>query len=205
MANLSQDGSRVSGSFADEEAALKRGQSGLFGALAVIVALVAVGMWLLVGQGDDERVYGELGKQINGLKQAHFDQFLGCALSGANLKDVKTNTDLAAQLSGRARERGRAYGLYLRDACAGQLTEIEPRLDTLIMPEDLKDDVAKLKAATSKLRSGTGAFISYLDHPEFKYDEAASAPYIETMTRGWFEFRQAHADLNKTLRSRLEP
>ena len=77
----SPDKPRV-GSFADDEAALKRGKGGVFGALAVIFVLAAAGLWFLMGGGDEARVYGELGKQLNGLKQAHFDQFWGCALPG---------------------------------------------------------------------------------------------------------------------------
>jgi hypothetical protein len=191
-------------SFADDEAALKRGKGGVFGALAVIFVLGAVGLWFLMGNDDNARVYGELGRQLNGLKQAHFDQFWGCALSGANLASIKTNTDIESQLAGRARERGQNYAFYLRDKCAAKLKEIEPTLDTLIVPEDLKAPVNEMKAATSKLRAGIGGLISYLDNPELHYDETAAAPYLENITRGWFEFRKAHGDLNKVLKSRLE-
>jgi hypothetical protein len=192
------------GSFADDEAALKRGKGGVFGVLAVIFVLGAVGLWFLVGNDDNVRVYGELGRQLNGLKQAHFDQFWGCALSGANLASVKTNTDLESQLAGRARERGQNYAIYLRDKCAAKLTDIEPTLDTLIVPEDLKAPVNDMKASTSKLRAAIGGLISYLDNPELHYDDAAANIYLQKVTRGWFEFRKAHADLNKVLKSRLE-
>jgi hypothetical protein len=200
----SQNKAGLAGSFADDEAALKRGKGGVFGVLAVILVLAAGGLWFLMGKGDDARVYGELGKQLNGLKQAHFDQFWGCALSGANLASIKTNTDLETQLEGRAQERGQNYALYLRDKCADKLKEIEPTLDTLIVPDDLKAPVTEMKASTSKLRAGVSALISYLDNPELHYDHAAAGVYLENITRGWFEFRKAHADLNKVLKSRLE-
>ena len=200
----SQNRSQLAASFANDEAALKRGRGGAFGVLAVIFTLAAAGLWFLVGDGDDARVYGELGKQLNGLKRAQFDQFWGCALPGENLAEIKTNTELAAQLEGRAAERGQRYALHLRDGCVHQLREIEPALDGLIVPEDLKRGVNELKAATSKLRAGLGGLISYLDKPELRYDPAAAARYIDEITRGWFEFRKAHAELNKTLKSRLE-
>jgi len=202
---MSQEKPSTGGALAEEEAALRRGPGGLVAGLLGLLVVVGAGLWFLVGDGDDVRVYGELGKQINGLKQANFDQFWGCALEGANLRDIKNNTELASQLTGRARERGQAYGLHLRDKCARKLTEIEPTLDTLIMPEDMKSDVVKLKAATSKLRSGTGAFISWLDNPEFRFDDTTAREYIDQIARAWFDFRQAHADLNKTLKARLEP
>jgi hypothetical protein len=192
------------GSFADDEAALKRGKGGVFGALLVIFVLGAVAFWFFVSGGDEARVYGELGKQINGLKQAHFDQFLGCALSGANLASIKTNADLATQFDGRASERGQNYGVYLRDKCAGKLTDIEPTLDTLIVPEDLKESVNGMKASTSKLRAGVGGLISYLDTPELKYDGAAADVYIQAITRAWFEFRKAYGEFNKIVKARLD-
>jgi len=176
----------------------------VFGALAVIFVLGAAGLWFLMGDGDDARVYGELGKQLNGLKQAHFDQFWGCALPGTNLASLKTNTDLHSQLEGRATERGQNYALHLREKCAPKLTDIEPTLDTLIVPEDLKAPVTGMKAATSKLRSGVSGLISYLDNAELKYDAVAAAVYLDNITRGWFEFRTSHAELNKVLKARLE-
>jgi hypothetical protein len=200
----SQNKAGLAGSFADDEAALKRGKGGVFGALAVIVALGAAGLWFFIGKDDDTRVYAELGRQLNGLKQAHFDLFWGCALSGANLASIKTNTDLATQLDGRASERGQNYAIHLRDKCQGKLAEIEPTLDTLIVPEDLKGPVNEMKASTSKLRAGVGGLISYLDTPELHYDAAAADVYIQNITRGWFEFRKAHVELNAVLKSRLE-
>jgi hypothetical protein len=203
MAN-SQNKAGLAGSFADDEAALKRGKGGVVGVLAVIAVLGAVGLWFLMGKGDDVRVYSELGKQLNGLKQAHFDQFLGCALAGANLASIKSNTDLTSQFEGRARERGQNYGIYLRDKCAGKLKEIEPTLDTLIVPDDLKGPVNEMKASTSKLRAGVGGLISYLDNPELHYDETAAGVYLQNITLGWFEFRKAYGDTNKVLKARLE-
>lgn len=200
----SQNKARLAGSFADDEAALKRGKGGVVGALAVIAVALAVGLWFFIGKDDQSRVYGELGKQLNGLKQAHFDQFLGCALSGANLASIKTNADLASQLEGRARERGQNYALYLRDKCAGKLTDIEPTLDTLIVPEDLKAPIGEMKASTSKLRAALSGLISYLDNPALHYDSVAADVYLQNITRGWFDFRKAHADMNKVVKSRLE-
>lgn len=197
--------SELTGSFADDEAALKRGKGGVFGALAVIFVVGVAVLAYLMGGGDDARVYGELGKQLNGLKRANFDMFLGCALPGANVSEIKTNTELASEFAGRAAERGQNYALHLRDKCAGKLTEIEPTLDTLIVPEDLKPAVDGMKTATSKLRSGVSGLISYLDNPELHYEAAAGAVYIDNITLGWFEFRKSHAELNKVLKARLEP
>ena len=189
---------------ASDEADFKRGRSSMLWGVGFLVIVCAAGLWHLLGADDEARVYSELGRQINGLRQAHFDQFWDCALGGKNLRELKSNADLMNQLDRRAAERGRAYGLYLRDSCNPKLTDIEPTLDTLILPDDLKPDVDKLKAAASKLRAGLSALVSYLDNPELNYDSEAGHTYLEQITRGWFEFCQAHAAINKTLKAKLD-
>ena len=192
------------GSMADDEAALKRGKGGMIAVLVVLGLGFLGGLFALMSGGDEARVYGELGRKINGLRGAHFDQFWGCALPSANLKDIKSNADLISQLDGRAAESGRAYGLHLHDKCMPKLEEIEPQLDTLIVPADMKVDVDGMKSATSKLRGSLSALVSYLDNPELKYDSDSARVYFDNIARGWFEFRQAHAAVNKTLKAKLE-
>jgi hypothetical protein len=192
------------GSMADDEAALKRGKGGMIAALIVIGLVVIGGLLALMGGGDQARVYGDLGRKINGLRQASFDQFWGCALPNAVLKDIKSNTELISQLDGRAAEGKAAYAVHLRDKCLPKLDDIEPQLDTLIVPADLKTDVDGMKAASSKLRGSLSALISYLDNPELKYDTDSARVYFDNIARGWFEFRQAHGAVNKTLKAKLE-
>jgi hypothetical protein len=204
MATTQNAGGPDAAVLAEDEAGFKRGRGSMLWGLLLASALVLAGIWHLLSGGDETRVYGELGRKINGLRQAHFDQFWDCALAGKNLRDLKTNTELMEQLDGRAAHGGRAYGLHLREDCVGKLSDIEPTLDSLIIPNDLKADVEKLKAATGKLRSGSSAFISYLDNPELKYDSESAKIYLEHIARGWFDFRQAQVAINKTLKSKLE-
>ncbi len=191
------------GSIADDEAALKQGKGGMLIAFALIGVALLGGAFFLLSGGDDARVYGELGRKINGLRQAHFDLFWGCALPDANLKDIKTNTDLMTQLEGRVAEKGAAYALHVRDKCLDKLTDIEPQLDTLIIPADLKPNVDAMKDATSKLRGSFSALISYLDTPDLKYDADSARVYLQHIARAWFDFKQAHAAINKTLKAKL--
>jgi hypothetical protein len=188
---------------AEDEAGFKRGRGSMLLGLLLAGALGLGGVWRLLSGGDDARVYGELGRKINGLRQAHFDQFWTCALSGQDLHDLNSNTELMSQLDGRAAQGGKAYAVHLRDACLGSLNEIEPTLESLIIPDDLKPDIEALKTATGKLRSSCSAFVSYLDSPQ-TYDSQSAKPHLEAIARAWFDYRQSQAALNKTVRSRLD-
>lgn len=191
------------GSLAEDEAALKQGKGGMLVGLAITGVAVLAGLFVLLSGGDEARVYGELGKKINGLRQANFDQFWGCALQGEVLKDIKTNTDLIAQIDGRAVDHGAAYAVHLRDKCLPKLQDIEPQLDTLIVPPEIKPNVDAMRDATSKLRAGYSAFVSYLDTPDKKYESEGARVYLDNIARGWFDFRQAHAAVNKAIKEKI--
>jgi hypothetical protein len=191
------------GSIADDEAALKQGRGGTLAMLGVLAVVALGGAFMLLSGDDEARVYRELGKKINGLRQAHFDQFWACALQGELLKDIKTNTDLTAQIDGRASDHGAAYALHVRDKCMPKLQDIGPQLDTLIIPADLAPHVNAMRDATGKLRAGYSAFISHLDTPDTKYDTEGGRVYLDNIARGWFEFKQAHAAVNKAIKDKL--
>jgi hypothetical protein len=118
--------------------------------------------------------------------------------------DIKSNAELATQLGGRAQERGRAYGVHVRDKCMPKLEDIGPQLDTLIVPQDLQTDIGALKQANATLRSSLSGLVAYLDNPELDYDEAAAKPLLDPITRAWYDFKKAHAAINKTIKGRLE-
>jgi hypothetical protein len=189
---------------AEDEAGFKRGRGGMLLGLLLAALLALAGVWHLLSGGDNARVYGELGRKINGLRQAHFDQFWSCALSGKNLHELNSNTELMSQLDGRAADGGKAYASYLRDKCMGALTEIEPSLETLFVPDDLKVDVDAMKSATGELRSSCSSFIAYVDAAQ-PYETDAAKPHLEAIAKAWFNFQKSHASLNKTLKSKLTP
>jgi hypothetical protein len=191
-------------SLADEEAALKRGKGPLVFVVAGLGVALLVGLFLLLSGDDEARVYGDLGKKINGLRQANFDPFVGCLLPQVNVADLKRADDLIAQLDSRASDGRAAYALHLRDKCVDKLRDVEPELGTLILPDDLKPDVERMREATSKLRSSTSGLVSYLDDPELKYDSDIAKIYLEAIARGWYDWKSAHASINKLLKTKLE-
>jgi len=189
---------------AETEEAMHKGRAGSLVAMAAFVLAVLAGLFFLVGGQDQARVYGDIGKRINGVKHSHFDQFWGCALEGANVNDVKSNAELAAQVEARGSQRGRAYGVHVREQCMPKLVEVGPQLDTLIVPDDLKAEVDLLKRANAQLRSAFSAYVAYLDDPELKYDEDRAQPLLQEIAKAWYDFKKAHAEVNKLIKAKLQ-
>ena len=200
----SDDIAATRGAIADADEMMRSGRRGPLIGMIVVGVVVVVGFVALLSGGDERRVYGEMGKKINGIKQAKFDQFWACALPGTNLKDVRSNADLMSQINVRAGEKGRAFGVYVRQKCLETLVDVAPQLDTLILPEDLKADVASMRKSVEDLRSAWSGLISYLDNAELSYQFEDAEPRINGITRAWFEFKKAHASFNKTLKTKLE-
>jgi hypothetical protein len=193
------------GTLADEEAALRKGKAGSLITMAVLALAILGGLFYLVGGDDQARVYGDLGKQINGLKQASFDQFWSCALQGEDLRDVTSNTELVSRLNSLGRDGGREFAKNMREACRPQLESIAPALDTLIVPPDMQPYVRAMSEAAGNLRTATSGFIVYLDDPELEYDDEAAKPHVQAMARAWYEFKKAHGEANHVIKQQREP
>ncbi|HMI93086.1 MAG TPA: hypothetical protein VK509_17065 [Polyangiales bacterium] len=189
---------------ADAESAMHKGRAGSLVVMGGLGVAVVVGLVLLVGGEDQARVYGEIGKTINGLERAHVEQFWACALPGENIEELRTSTDLITKVDGRALERGRNYGQYVRGKCLPLLEEVGPKLDTLIAPDDLKAEIAAMGKANEQLRGAWGGFIGYLDDPELEYDQESAKPHVTAVARGWYEFKKAYAEVNKKMKAKLK-
>jgi hypothetical protein len=193
------------GTLADDEAALRKGKAGSLIAVSVLGLAVLGGLFYLVGGDDNARVYGDIGKQINGLKQASFDNFWSCTLQGEDLRDVTSNTELVSRLNMLGRDGGKKFAENLRQACKPQLENIGPTLDTLIVPTDMQGAVRAMSEAASSLRTATSGFIIYLDDPELHYDDEAAKPHVQAMVRAWYEFKKAHNEANHVIKAQREP
>jgi len=189
---------------ADAEGQMHKGRAGSLLAMAALGVAVIAGLVMLVGGEDQARVYGELGKTINGLERGSFVRFWGCALEGENVNDLRSNGELIAKVDGRGMERGRNYGVHVREKCLPMLKGIGPELDTLIAPPDLQQNVKALKDANNALRGAWSDYVGYLDDPELVYDQEKAKPFVTAIARGWYDFRKAYGELNKTIKSKLE-
>jgi len=186
-------------------AGFKRGRGvmllGLLGALALGLA----GLWELLSHDDEARVYGELGRKINGIRLESFDDFWECALEGVDFRAVRNNAELTGQLRRLTQgEGGRDYALHLREDCATRLEPIAPQLAELIVPPDLQADVTTLQRAATQLSEHLSSWLTCLERGDAACDQAERKPALDGIARSWFEFQTAHAAINKTLKLRLE-
>ena len=136
----------------------------LLGLLALL-GLGGAGLWQLLSHDDEARVYGELGRKINGIRQLFFDGFWECALDGEGIdaRSVRNNTELTHWLRTLSDDAdAKDYAAHLRDDCASTLEPIAPELDQLIVPADLKADVSRLQRAATHLKQSVDDWISCL-------------------------------------------
>jgi len=194
-------------SLADDEKALKKGNTGplVIGLLAAIAVVAGLG-YVLLQQGDDDgEQYRTIGRAINGMKQEHFDSFWACALPGQRLELLRSDNDLRAAINSRASRAPQRYAALLRGECLAKLAEHGPRVRELIAPEDLHDQLEALTTSITDLNAGWAEYVTHLEHVTEAYDEAAEASTINKIAKGWYDYRNAHNGLNVSIREHLGP
>jgi hypothetical protein len=203
MAETPQFGERdVSDRAALEDAkAFNKGKGSLLFVMLGLLALALVGFgWYLVQ--DQPNPYGELGKQINGLRGQYFDGFWTCALPGKRLAELKNDGDLRAELHTRGEALAR-YGQHLSSKCRSEAQELGVRLSALLPPDDARALVKQMVDALHKMDDGTRTYADYLQSVEGPYQAEVAEPAMLGLVRGWYEFRKAHAALNQLIRDKL--
>jgi hypothetical protein len=184
-----------------EEKAMRGGRGGLVAAGVVAVLIVVAAVVALV-MGNDDSAYETLGRNVNGAKGELFDGFWHCTF-GRDI-DVRSNEDLMRELELRASRGGKRFGENVRERCLPKLTELEPRLDVLIPPDDMRPALNDLLQATRDLRGAWSDYLAYLDGLEGPYDEEEAHDRVVRIARGWFDFKNAHKALNDALREHLQ-
>lgn len=184
-------------------AGFRSGGGALWG-VATAGVCVLLGLWLWLSHNDEARVYGELGRKLNGVRQSEFDPFWQCVLEDVDLGALRSNTELLHWLGMSVEAGGPEYAAHLSDDCMNTLNAISPRLDQLIAPNDLKPDIETMQAATKVLQRNFRDVISCLSRGENICPHAALEPELQGIARGWFDFQTAHAAVNRTIRGRLE-
>lgn len=192
----------VSDRAAREDAkAFNKGKGSLLFAMLGLLALSVIGFgWYLVQ--DQPNHYGELGKQINGLRGQYFDGFWTCALPGKRLSELKNDGDVRAELHTRGVALAR-YGQHLSGKCRGEVRELSVRLKALLPPDDARPLIGAMVDALGKMDEGTRVYADYLQSIEGPYQAESAESSLAGLVRGWYEFRKAHAALNQLIRDKL--
>ena len=186
-----------------EEKALRKGKGvRLFKIMGVLVLIVG-GIIAYLATGGDDIAYRTFGQNINGIDQEHFDQFWGCAFPGSNLADIRSDQDLRAHIHRRASGGPRTYGRHVRSDCLVELSEMRPRLEALIPPEEFQPRVREIADSIEHVQSGWVSYIAYLEAVE-RYDEEGAREHVSKIAKGWYDYRHAHAALNAALRERRD-
>ncbi|MGE0791640.1 MAG: hypothetical protein AB7S26_38550 [Sandaracinaceae bacterium] len=198
-----------SSSLADDEKALKKGNTGVLvaGIVAALLVTFGIGYVVLVNGGDDSETYGNIGRAVNGMKQEHFDGFWACALPGQQLDRLSSDQDVRRAINERAGRAPRRYAELVRTQCIVKLNEHEPGLRELIPPEDLATQITDLTHALVELRGAWNDYIAALEQAstEEPYDEETYSTQLTNIARGWFNYKTAYNAVNETIRGHINP
>ena len=188
-------------SLEDEERAMRGGRGGLVAA-GVVAVLIVVAAVIALMMGDDNSAYETLGRNVNGAKGQHFDGFWHCTFQGD--PTIRSNEDFVRELESWADRGGKRFGAHVRDRCLHELDELEPRLEVLIPPDDMRPALNDLIQSVRDLRGAWSDYLAYLDTLEGPYDVDQGHERVVRIARAWFDFKTAHKTLNDALRERLD-
>lgn len=185
----------------EDAKAFNKGKGRLLAAMIALLVAALGGFAFYLIQ-DQPNPYAELGKQVNGLRSTEFDGFWTCALPGTKPADIKNNGALIEEIHNRG-VAGARYATHLQSKCSPPLRELGTRLRALLPPDEAAPLVKAMADATTKIDVGVGAYAGHLQNLEGPYDRDAASSEIEGLARGWYDFRTAHAQLNKLVKAKL--
>lgn len=185
----------------DETRAFQKGKGRMLAAMifAVLAAVGAFG-WYVVQ--DQPNQYGELGKQLNGLRSTHFDNFWTCVLPQHRMDTLKSDRDVREAIHTRA-VASKPYGNHLKGKCRPHLKDFSVKLRALITPDDAAPSVKDMADAVVKLEAGVDAYSLHLTSLTEGYDKEIGESQMEQLVLGWYEFKKAHSSVNKLVKEKL--
>lgn len=163
--------------------------------------VLMVGLFMLMVQGDEERVYRQLGHRIQEVKYQQFDAFWSCAL-GADGPALKNNADLGQHvLVAVARDR-RYWGLHVQEECLPLLEDVANDLSVLIAPDTIKPQLEVMVDSAERLKRELQRFSAHVASGEAT--EASVRRGSNRIARPWYEFLKAHGELSAILRAKRD-
>lgn len=199
-------GTPLGPSLADEERAIAGGGGrGTMIAAIVVFGLLALGALVLVLRSGGESPYSPLGRQLNGMRQEHFDAFWSCALPRQDLRDLAGAPQVVEAVTHNAHSSPHNYAQLVRTQCMTHLDEHAPLLAALIVPEDMHEGMNALTGALRSLHDSWGAYLTYLEGLAGAYDreDPHAVELVTAIARGWYDYKVALGTLNDVIRSHV--
>jgi hypothetical protein len=191
-------------SLEDEERAMKGGKWKMMVAM-ILAVIAAVGLLVFAMRGDDSEQYRTLGRNVNGADGAHFNQFWGCALQNVDLRNLNKSQDLEAQIHRRAQTGTKRYTAMIDQRCMPKLAELKPKLDALIPPDDMREQLRAMSASAGDLRDAWAAYIAFVGGLQEPYDPEGNAEreHVNKIAKGWFDYRRSRKTINDAIREKI--
>lgn len=170
----------------------------------ILIGALALGTWMITEGGTDQ-AYGAVGQSVNGVRESAFDGFWACALGPQQAIMVRNNRQMTDALHRRAFQGGAEYAAHVKNRCMTRLDEMEPELSKISAPEGLVGPLKRMGSATSSLKTAVSAYIEYVARADAKYnpDAEQAQQLVTNVTRGWYDYRQEHAALNRAIADEL--
>lgn len=187
----------------EDEAALKKGRSGTIVVVALLILTAFGALGFVLSHGNDGKVYVDLRGDVAKLDREHFDQLWGCALAGADLRNLKSDQNFRDELEKRARQSPKRYATLIRERCMPKYRDYSPMLVALLPPEDAKASVDKLQESVDKLRGALNDYVGYLERAEaYDHDEAESV--VTPLARAWYDYKVSLRALQDLIASKTK-
>jgi hypothetical protein len=199
-------GASTGPSLADEERAIAGGGGrGTMLAAIVIFGLLSLAGLVFVLRSGGESEYSPLGRQLNGMRQEHFDAFWSCALPREDLRDLAGAPQVVEAVTDRAHSSPHAYAQLVRTTCMSHLDEHAPLLAALIVPTDMHEGISALTAALRSLHDAWASYLTYLEGLPGAYDreDPRAVELVTAIARGWYDYKLALGTLNDVIRSHV--
>lgn len=184
------------------EKAMRSGRSGFIVAAALVTLGAIAALVLVLASGDDTAPYRALGRNLTAEKTRLFDGYWACVLGG--VERWPNNTELARLVHRRAEMGGDRFVEIVRDDCLPKLVELDSRLRSLIPPQELRSGLERLITASRDLRGASSDYIAYLETLSHPYDRDEAQDHVRAITRAWYDFKQAYAELNEAIAAKLD-
>lgn len=152
-------------------------------------------------QGDEARVYRELGRRIGEAKQAGCDEFVACALDMES-RTIGNNALFVQQLLLRTHTLGpEVYADHLEEHCIPSLQGLDTAFAVLIAPPGLLQRFNELAVRARGLQAAAVRWVAYLRKPVLT--PAGERKEAMALARAWYEFLHLHAQTRSELRGKL--